>query len=399
MNAIDAPVRAVVIDGNDSERAALIALCRQVGIDIQGWAAGGAAGLDLIASLPVPPDLAIIDLALPDIDGADLLQALSMLELKLGIVVSGAGCDRLRDAALTLAEALGLTPLAALDKPPRAEALRSAANAWTRRPGGPAAPAATWPMPDPGQVLQGLGSRQFELHYQPKIALRGGRLRGAEALLRWRHPAHGVLPPCAFLPQTEAAGLVDVLTMEVLRLALADWRRWRAAGMPLPLSINLSPLSLGDPRLAEQLIAAVAEAGMPPSALTFEIVEHVAIADMASALRILIKLRLRGFGLSLDDYGAGHASMLHLTRLPFSELKLDRQLVHGAWRRPHLWPLLRNTIASARAIGVTTVAEGIETEQDWRLMRELGCDMAQGYLIARPMPAAALLAWQAPCPP
>ena len=174
-------------------------------------------------------------------------------------------------------------------------------------------------------------------------------------------------------------------------MALRDWHGWNRAGLALPMSVNLSPLSLTDPHLASQLIAAVSAACVPPSYLTFEIVEHEEIADLATALRILIKLRLHGFGLSLDDYGAGHASMLQLSRYPFNELKLDRRLVHRASERPHMRPLLRNTIAAARAINVLTVAEGIETEADRGLMLDLGCDLAQGYLIGKPKPLDVLI--------
>jgi EAL domain-containing protein (putative c-di-GMP-specific phosphodiesterase class I) len=260
----------------------------------------------------------------------------------------------------------------------------------------PPSPAPTIaPAPDAERLSTALNSHQFELHYQPKIALLDGSLKGAEALVRWRHPVHGLLPPCGFLPHIEAAGMMDLLTMEVMRLALADWRGWNAAGMALPLAINLSPLSLSDPHLAGQLIAMADAAGVPPHCIAFEITEQAEIADLATALRILIKLRLHGFGLSLDDYGAGHASMLQLSRYPFNELKLDRRLVHRASERPHMRPLLRNTIAAARAINVLTVAEGIETEADRGLMLDLGCDLAQGYLVARPMPAAALPSWSA----
>ncbi|TFW15859.1 EAL domain-containing protein, partial [Duganella callida] len=249
------------------------------------------------------------------------------------------------------------------------------------------------PRPAAGEIVAALQARQFELYYQPKTALKDGALHGVEGLIRWRHPRHGLLSPACFLPQAEAASLVDLLTMEALRLALGDWRRWQAGGLSLPLSLNLSPRSLADPHLAEQLMAAVIAAGVPPRAVTFEIIEHEEIADLATALRILIKLRMHGFGLALDDYGAGHASMLQLSRFPFTELKLDRRLVHGACRRPHMRTLLAHAAATARELGVTSVAEGIEMEQDRILLRDIGCDLAQGYLIARPMPAAALPLW------
>ncbi|MYM24903.1 EAL domain-containing protein [Duganella sp. FT135W] len=392
-------LRAVLIDGSGADLDAAVAQCRLAGIAVNGWSDSGAGALELIESLPVPPDLVIMELNLPDMDGADLLQALSMLEPGLPVIITSRHSTRLHDAALTLASTLGLDALAALPKPVNAQALRDAALSCEAASARNAAPTRAYcdaglPRPDAGEVLSGLQHHQFELHYQPKASLQDGSLRGAEGLIRWRHPQHGLLSPACFLPQTEAANLVDVMTVEVVRMALQDWKRWHADGLSLPISINLSPLSLTDPHLAEELITTVNQAGVPPRAITFEIIEHEEIADLATALRILIKLRLHGFGLALDDYGAGHASMLQLSRFPFTEVKLDRRLVHGAARRPHMRPLLSHTIAAARELGVTTVAEGIELEQDRQLLRELGCDLAQGYLIARPMHARALPLWR-----
>lgn len=393
-------LRAVVIDGCPFDLEATVAQCRAAGIIVNGWSDCGAGALELIESLPSPPDLVITELDLPDMDGADLLQALSMLEPGLPVVLVSRHSARLHDAALTLAATLGLEALGALNKPLEAPALQDLAQGCAPAAARSAALMAVRPRcdanapkPNAGEVLGALQQHQFELYYQPKTALHDGVLRGAEALLRWRHPHYGLLSPACFLPQAEAANLVDILTVEVVRIALNDWRGWHADGLSLPISINLSPLSLADPHLAEQLIKAVNDAGVPPRAITFEIIEHEEIADLATALRILIKLRMHGFGLALDDFGAGHASLLQLSRFPFTELKLDRRLVHNASKRPHMQALLRHAIATAREIGVTSVAEGIELEQDRLLLRELGCDLAQGYLIARPMPAAALPLW------
>lgn len=396
-------LRAVVIDGSGADLEATMNHCRDAGISVNGWSDCGAGGLELIESLPSPPDLVILELDLPDMDGADLLQALSMLQPGLPVIIASRHNPRLQDSALTLAATLGLEALAALHKPFSAAALQNAAFACEPAAARAAAAAIFTrprcqghsPQPDAGEILNGLQTYQFELYYQPKTCLQDGALHGAEALIRWRHPQHGLLTPACFLPQTEAANLVDILTVEVVRMALHDWRRWHADGLSLPISINLSPLSLSDPHLAEQLIQTVNNAGVPPRAITFEIVEHEEIADLPTALRILIKLRMHGFGLALDDFGAGHASLLQLSRFPFTEVKLDRRLVHGAGKRPHMHPLLKHAIASAQEMGVVTVAEGIELEQDRQLLRELGCDLAQGYLIAAPLRAAALPLWRA----
>ncbi|OFA09284.1 EAL domain-containing response regulator [Duganella phyllosphaerae] len=392
------PLRVIVIDGDRRACDATIALCRQSGLRVNGWAHDGATGLELIESLPAAPDLVILELRLPDMDGADLLLALSMLAPATSVVICSAVCEQIQDSALTLATTLGLRALGAVRKPAQAAALLAAIGDCARAgPTGLPAPRKEAPLILPvlaaAHVRDAIRHSEFELHYQPKVAVYDGALQGAEALLRWRVPDRSLLAPGSFLAQIEAMGMMDQVTMEVMRLALRDWQAWSRAGLALPLSVNLSPLSLTDPHLARQLIDAVAQACVPPAYLTFEVVEHAEVADLATALRVLIKLRLHGFGLSLDDYGAGHASMLRLARFPFSELKLDRQLVHQAWQRPHLKPLLRHAIATARELGVTSVAEGIETPEDLALLRELGCDQAQGYLVARPMPAEAMPGW------
>ncbi|MGV7206535.1 EAL domain-containing protein [Oxalobacteraceae bacterium A2-2] len=402
MNAhlLPAAPRIVVIDPDPAARERAYAACRALGWQINGWAGCGAAALELIEALPSPPDLVLAELRLPDMDGADLVPALSMLERDFALALCASADARILDAALALARTLGLRACTTVAKPVSPGALAAALPciAPPRESGTgavQAAPALTASAPEAAEQLQALEQRQFELHYQPKISLRDGSLRGAEALLRWRHPRHGLLAPTAFLPETEEAGLSGMLTLEVLRIALDQWRCWREAGWELPLSLNLSALSLSDPHLAVQLIAATEQAGAPPSAITFEITEQSDIADLAAALRFVLKLRLRGFGLSLDDYGAGFASLLQLSRMPFTELKLDRSLVHGAAARPHLRPLLRHAILAAHKLGVETVAEGVEQPGDLALLRSLGCRLAQGYLVSRPMPASQLPAWGA----
>lgn len=392
------PLRAVIIVGDESERLRAAAACRQLGCTVDGWCGSGRDGLARIAALANVPDLVVIDLALPDMDGADLLRALAAAGREMRLIVCGASCPRVQDTALMLASALGLQAGAVVAGALTAHTLHAAlADCMAIHARVSAAPRPA-PHPQPAfdaiDIRSGLLRDQFELYYQPKVTLAGGEPCGFEALLRWRHPRHGVLTPAAFLPQAEAAGLIDLLTMKVLRMALGDSLALRAAGCQLPVSVNLSPLSLTNPDLADQIAAAMRHAGLAPAAIVFEVTEHSEIADLGLALRVLLKLRLQGHRLSLDDYGAGHASILQMSRIPFSELKLDCRLVHNAWKRPHLEPLLRQAIASAQQLGMTSVAEGIETAEDWAFMRALGCDQAQGYLIARPMPFAMLPAWR-----
>lgn len=376
---------AIVLDADGPERAHTIAVCRQLGIRIGGCADNGCAGLELLETLPRPPELTILDLHLADMDGADLIQAMALLAPQTNLVVCSGGDPRLLDAACTLAQALGLSVLGAVPKPAQAEALQRALGrlAVARR-----APAANMPLSIDGvDVMRALRRREFVLHYQPKVALADMRPSGAEALVRWRHPIHGLLTPCTFLPVVREAGLLAPLTLEVMDLALADWRGWQARGTALPLSVNLPACLLCNPSLAARLIDTTRAHGVPPAAITFELTEDSEMADLATALRVLIKLRLHGFGLSLDDYGVGFSSIQRLSRIPFTELKIDRSLVHEAWTRPHLLPLLKSAIGLAEGLGIEAVAEGVEHAADLELLRALGCHQAQGYYLARPLPA------------
>ncbi|HJV00725.1 MAG TPA: EAL domain-containing protein [Burkholderiaceae bacterium] len=396
------PPRTVIIVGDENERGRALAACRQLACVVDGCCGTGQAGIALLASPAVAPVLVIIDLDLPDMDGADLLRALAATGRDLRLIVCGAGCGRVRDTALMLAAALGVPAGATVAGPLTARALRAAmADCAATHASIAAVPEAVpraQPELDAIDIRSGFLRDEFELYYQPKVTLAGRDACGFEALLRWRHPRDGVLSPAAFLPQAEEGGLIDLLTMKVLRMALDHSLELRAAGCRLPISVNLSPLSLTNPDLADQIAEAVRRSGLPPSAIVFEVTEQAEVADLSLALRVLLKLRLQGHRLSLDDYGAGHASILQMSRIPFSELKLDGRLVHKAWKRPHLEPLLRQAIASAQQLGMTSVAEGIETPEDWAFLRSLGCDHAQGYLIARPMPFAQLAAWRPdPC--
>jgi EAL domain-containing protein (putative c-di-GMP-specific phosphodiesterase class I) len=383
-------LHVLVLDDDPVARARTIAACRQLGMQVEHVVDTAAAALDLLEALPRMPDLAMVEPHLADMDAADFIQSLAMVAPDVRLVVCSRLDPRLADAACSLARALGLHVIGALVRPLQAEDLARVLAA----PDGPRAAAsqhAALPLAaDAAELLRALRRHEFELHYQPKFALGDMRPCGAEALLRWRHPDHGLLLPGRFLPQVRAARLLDPLTLEVLVLALEDWRGWNARGAALPLSLNLSPGLLTDPHLAARLIDIVEDAGVPAGALTFEITEDVELVDAAAALRVLIKLRLSGFGLSLDDYGTGFSSMERLACIPFTEIKIDRTLVHGAWARPHLQTLLRSAIGMAGALGIDAVAEGVEEAADLDVLRRLGCHQAQGFHLARPMPAADL---------
>ena len=231
--------------------------------------------------------------------------------------------------------------------------------------------------------------------YQPVVDLSDGRLTGVEALVRWRHPARGLVSPAEFVAIAEECGLIAEVGRQVLAKATAQFMRWRrelGAGAPQQLAVNLSRAQLERPTLVGDVMQALLEAGMPPQALQFEVTESLAAQDerVQATLR---ELKARGIRLALDDFGTGYSSLACLHQLPVDTVKIDRSFVHHAETVEYHRVLIEATIRVAKTLGMTTVAEGIETPGEAALMRALACDRGQGWLFGRPMPASDLEAW------
>ena len=228
--------------------------------------------------------------------------------------------------------------------------------------------------------------------YQPKVRCGSGQLAGFEALARWDHPELGAVPPVFFVPLAERHGLIDRLTDRVLEQSL----RWFADTPPsgaVRLSVNLSALTLADPRFVARMVQLCREAGVPPSSLILELTESSRPDDQVMSLRVLTRLRMQGFNLSLDDFGTGYSSMTRLARLPFSEIKIDRSFVSAAVASEESRALVRAVVDLGRNLGLTTVAEGVEDAETLALLDDLGADLAQGFHIARPLPPDEARVW------
>lgn len=242
-------------------------------------------------------------------------------------------------------------------------------------------------------IWQALSEDQFLPYFQPKVSLRGMQLEGVEALIRWRHPQRGTLSASAFLPLVHDNFLFDDLTTVILEKSIAQYGSWRKQGLDVAVSVNLSSDLFRDPGLAQRILSHLEQHAMAPTQLTLEVSERALVYDLADDLEALGKLRASGFGLAIDDYGSGHCTPRLLEQVPASELKLDRNLLAGAARRMALRAQLEEALDIGRELGFTTVAEGVENQEEWDLVNELGCDMAQGYFIARPMSGDALVQW------
>jgi EAL domain-containing protein (putative c-di-GMP-specific phosphodiesterase class I) len=233
---------------------------------------------------------------------------------------------------------------------------------------------------------------QFVLLFQPQVDLKTRQVVSAEALARWHHPALGVVTPDRFIPLLETSGLIDELMPIVLDSALRECRRWHDRGVPISVSVNLSARNAADLALPRQVAAALRRAGLPPSSLIIEITESSLVSDAHQ--KVLMDLASHGVGISLDDFGTGYSSLSYLQRLSVAEVKIDRSFVSGLTETPE--PSRRLIAGVARlcsALDLRVVAEGAETEEIVDELAELGCDVVQGYAIARPMPASDFVEW------
>ena len=230
-------------------------------------------------------------------------------------------------------------------------------------------------------------------HFQPQAQARTGRVVGAEALVRWQHPEHGLLAPAHFLPAAEQTGLMRPLTLRVLRESIEQLVAWQALGHDLHVSVNLAVVNMLDRQLPADVASLLFEYGVPPSKLVVEVTEGIVMADPDRAATILGEMRRMGVGVALDDFGTGHSSLAWLKKLPVDEIKIDRTFVKDLHADPGAAAIVRATVDLARAFGLRTVAEGPEDEQTWRRLTEIGCDLVQGYVLSRPQPAAELTTW------
>jgi len=215
---------------------------------------------------------------------------------------------------------------------------------------------------------------------------------GAEALARWLHPVRGIVGPYAFIEKLEETGNLDRLTFGILDAAARACRQWQDAGMEMTVSVNLSLRSLAMTNLADRITETVKSQGLYPSRVTLEITESAAMTDIAPALENLARLRLRGFGLAIDDFGTGFSSIQQLARIAFTELKIDRSFVSGMTENRESRAIVEASIDMARRLGISSVAEGIETQAEWNLLRNAGCNIGQGYFISRPVDGDGFLA-------
>jgi EAL domain-containing protein (putative c-di-GMP-specific phosphodiesterase class I) len=234
---------------------------------------------------------------------------------------------------------------------------------------------------------------ELSVVFQPKVRLSDGSMVGVEALLRWCHPVFGYVPPDEFIPLAERTGVINSLTAFVLATSLAKAREWHDAGHRWTIAVNVAMRNLLDNDFVETVGELLDASGVDPSSLTLEITETGVMSDATRTIDVLTRLAALGLKLSVDDFGTGYSSLSYLQQLPVTEIKIDKVFVRELTIDPSAEAIVRSVLDLARNLEMSTVAEGVEDRASWEHLRRLGCTMAQGYYLSRPMPADELIAW------
>ena len=328
------------------------------------------------------PTLIVLDLQMPGTDGIELLRYLGRQSVTAPVLISSGMDSRVLSSAERFGRSVGLEIAGVLQKPLMLAELESVLERHR----------VIERAIEPAEFSRAVDRGQLLLHYQPKLArtARGWRAAGVEALLRWQHPDLGLVYPDRFIPLAEASGLIGAATDWVLQEGIRQLGLWRAAGLALDLSVNMSPKLVKDLDFPDRLSDLLAAHGLSNPMLTLEITETAALEDPTRTMDILTRLRVKGFGLSLDDFGTGYSSLTQLYRLPFNELKVDKSLGMDLGKTREAETMVRSIVGLAHGLGLTVCAEGVETPRALDLLGEIDCDCAQGYYIGRPMAAEAI---------
>jgi len=338
-------------------------------------------------------NIIFLDINMPGMDGIEILRRLVELRYSGGVILVSGENSRMLESVEKLVQAQQLVALGHLQKPVRPAQLATLLkelrqNGTQEVDAHPAKRSYTVE-----QLRAALRGGEIVNFYQPKVALTTGQVNGVECLARWRHPVDGMVPPDQFIELATRHGLIIELTSTVLSSAIHQAKVWSQLGCQMPVAVNITMDDLSLLEFPDHATELAAKAGVEPHLITLEVTERQVMGELSTVLDVLNRLRLKRFRLAIDDFGTGHSSLAQLRDLPFDELKIDRGFVRGAATDETRRAICIASVRMAQQLKMQAVAEGIEDVEDLNLLRYIGCDVGQGYFIARPMPAEDMLNW------
>lgn len=382
-------VSALVVDDSHAILNFTSAVLKQnFGIERVQTKTSALAALELLKA-DKSCNLLLLDLNMPEMDGIQFLAQLAQIQYKGFLVIISGVAPRIIASVEALAKSYGLNYLGTLLKPLEPEHFEQvlAAIDAPKEATGSARELKIY------EIIRAIKNESLEVYYQPQIDLHNKQVYGVEVLVRLDHPTLGIVSPDQFLAKIEQSDLMLHMTLIILRKALRDWSRWKKLGVELKLSFNISAFTLQQPQLVDKLLMVIAEFAMPLDKICLEIKEVAVAQNIPQQLETLSRLNMRGIELALDDFGQDKASIERLQSLPINVLKLDKRFLTKRQQKQGQVAIIESCIAFAKRLNMTTVAEGVETAEQWTLCGELGCDVAQGFYLSKPIPANEVLDW------
>jgi EAL domain-containing protein (putative c-di-GMP-specific phosphodiesterase class I) len=397
MPEVTTGLRVLVIDEQNVTRRMAVKMVRDSGAVEVLEAETPLRALALLEVQERPVDLVITDVKAAHeagaIDGVEFVRRVAERRLVGHLVIASALEESIIRSVETMARGFGIEFAGHVKRPISPESLRPLiVRLVARRAAAPLLKSQSVHV-TVEDLRHAIADKQFVPHFQPRVRREDGVVTAVEALIRWRHPDRGLVPPGAFIPLADRTGLIDGITDVVLEKSIAWDRIWRENGIDIAVSVNLTENALNQPDLPERIARIARQHNVPHERILLEVTESAAVTDAAASLEALARLRIKGFGLSIDDFGTGMGTPEQLARTPFTEVKIDQALVTGVFDQPQFFGVLEYSLKLAKHLGLKTVAEGIEGPEDWQLLSDLGCDEMQGYHVARPMPGEEIEGW------
>lgn len=386
-------IKILILDDDTFMLKLLTRMLAKLGYTSVSSCDNGRDALKMIDDVNTCPDLILLDLNMPDMDGIEFVRYLVDRQYHGDLILVSGEDERMLKTAEKLVHAHKIPMLGYLHKPVSPDKLSEIMSQWGAN-SSENKPQSNKKIYSAAELQSAIANHELINYYQPKVSVATGEVIGVETLVRWHHPTDGLVFPDHFIGIAEKNHLINELTTCVLINALTQAKIWHDNGLNLRVAINLSMDNLASLDFQDLVVNLVTQAGLSPQGIVLEVTEsQVMGADTRVPLEILTRLRLKRFHLSIDDFGTGHSSLAQLRDIPFDELKIDQSFVHRAWTDDTLRAIYDASLSVAKQLGMETVAEGVEDQHDWELLRQTGCDLAQGNFVSRPLQAANFFDW------